>query len=194
MSTWRIEDVEDVEDDDSGAAESRLARKLASFGMGVQATIHRGEYKAKINFGIGPASIETCPLQNHVATVGVAFVEAGPGSSDRALGCEWVSFWKEGTDARPKSGRPLQVPQTRTAARSLGGQHFGSFLNEEVDPLAQFQLFPQFVSTRSWPSIHAAFISLSHSIHIRGLVCFAEIRGRYRMAMPTVCEFQPRRT
>jgi hypothetical protein len=61
MSTWRIEEVEevkeveDVEDEDSGATESCLARKLASFGMGVQATIHRSEHKAKINFGSGSA-------------------------------------------------------------------------------------------------------------------------------------------
>jgi hypothetical protein len=54
MSTWRIEDaeevkeVEDVEDAYSGAAESCLARKLASLGMVVQATIHRSEYKAKL--------------------------------------------------------------------------------------------------------------------------------------------------
>jgi len=56
MSTWRIEEaeeveeVEDVDDKDSGGAESCLARKLASFGIGVQATIHRGEYKAKLTF------------------------------------------------------------------------------------------------------------------------------------------------
>jgi len=43
MSTWRIEegdqvnDAEEVEDKDSGVAESRLARKLASFGMAVHA-------------------------------------------------------------------------------------------------------------------------------------------------------------
>jgi hypothetical protein len=55
MSTWRIEDAEEVkeaeevEDDDSGATESCLARKLASFGMTVQATIHRSEYKAKLS-------------------------------------------------------------------------------------------------------------------------------------------------
>jgi len=41
MSTWRIEEfedakeVEDDEDKDSAAVESRLARKLASFGIGV---------------------------------------------------------------------------------------------------------------------------------------------------------------
>jgi hypothetical protein len=41
MSTWRMEEVEDVkeaeddEDKDSAAVESRLARKLASFGIGV---------------------------------------------------------------------------------------------------------------------------------------------------------------
>jgi hypothetical protein len=40
MSTWRIEEVEEakdaeeVEDKDSGAVESCLARKLASFGIG----------------------------------------------------------------------------------------------------------------------------------------------------------------
>jgi hypothetical protein len=39
MSTWRIEEVkegdeaEEIEDEDSPAAESRLARKVASFGM-----------------------------------------------------------------------------------------------------------------------------------------------------------------
>ena len=43
-----VKEVEDVEDKDSGAAESCLARKLASFGMVVQATIHRSEYKAKL--------------------------------------------------------------------------------------------------------------------------------------------------
>jgi hypothetical protein len=41
-------EVEDVEDEDSGAAESCLARKLASFGMAVQATIHPSEYKANL--------------------------------------------------------------------------------------------------------------------------------------------------
>jgi hypothetical protein len=41
MSTWRMEEVEDVkeaerdDDKDSAAVESRLARKLASFGIGV---------------------------------------------------------------------------------------------------------------------------------------------------------------
>jgi hypothetical protein len=41
MSTWRMEEVEDVkeagedEDKDSAATESRLARMLASFGIGV---------------------------------------------------------------------------------------------------------------------------------------------------------------
>jgi hypothetical protein len=41
MSTWRMEevkeakDVEEFEDEDSAAAESCLARKLASFGMGI---------------------------------------------------------------------------------------------------------------------------------------------------------------
>jgi len=43
-----VKEVEDVEDEDSGTAESCLARKLASFGMEVQATIHRSEYKAKL--------------------------------------------------------------------------------------------------------------------------------------------------
>jgi len=36
------------------------------------------------------------------ASLAVALVEAGPGSSDRALGCERVWFWRERTDARPK--------------------------------------------------------------------------------------------
>jgi hypothetical protein len=46
MSTWRIDEVEEaeevkeVEDKDSGAGGSCLARKLASFGMVVDATIH----------------------------------------------------------------------------------------------------------------------------------------------------------
>jgi hypothetical protein len=42
MSTWRMEEVDDAKDDedddedkDSGAVESCLARKLASFGIGV---------------------------------------------------------------------------------------------------------------------------------------------------------------
>jgi len=41
MSTWRMEEVEEaeeeeeVEGEDIAAAESRLARKLASFGIGV---------------------------------------------------------------------------------------------------------------------------------------------------------------
>src|ERR1700675_4983495 len=54
MSTCRSDDVEevkeveDVEDEDAAAAESCLARKLASLGIGVQATIHRSEYKAKL--------------------------------------------------------------------------------------------------------------------------------------------------
>jgi len=37
MSTWRMEEVDDAKDDedkDSGAVESCLARKLASFGIG----------------------------------------------------------------------------------------------------------------------------------------------------------------
>jgi hypothetical protein len=43
MSTWRMEEVnefgeaEKVEDEDSVAAGSRFARKVASFGMGVDA-------------------------------------------------------------------------------------------------------------------------------------------------------------
>jgi hypothetical protein len=49
MSTWRIEermeveDAEEVEDKDSGAAESCLARKLANLGIAVHATIYRSE-------------------------------------------------------------------------------------------------------------------------------------------------------
>jgi hypothetical protein len=43
-----VKEVEDVKDEDSGEAESCLARKLASFGMAVQPTIHRSEYKAKL--------------------------------------------------------------------------------------------------------------------------------------------------
>jgi hypothetical protein len=48
MSTWRIEEVEEaeevkeVEDKDSGAVESCLARKLASFGMGVRCPLYTG--------------------------------------------------------------------------------------------------------------------------------------------------------
>ena len=42
-----VEDAEEVEDADSGAAESCLARKLASLGIGVQATIPHSEHKAK---------------------------------------------------------------------------------------------------------------------------------------------------
>jgi len=93
-----------------------------------------------------------------------------------------------------ESKHALSVPRPRggAAARFLGGQHFVSFLNE-IEPLPQFQCFPRFVSTRSWPSIHAAFISLSHGSHICVLASFAEIREWYRDAMPAVCEFQPRR-
>jgi len=41
-----VKDVEEVGDKDSGAAESCLARKLASFGMSLVATIHHGEDRA----------------------------------------------------------------------------------------------------------------------------------------------------
>ena len=41
-----VEDAEEVEDKDSGAAESCLARKLASLGIAVHATIHLSEDKA----------------------------------------------------------------------------------------------------------------------------------------------------
>ena len=43
-----VEDAEEVEDKDSGVAESCLARKLASLGIAVHATIHCSEYKAKL--------------------------------------------------------------------------------------------------------------------------------------------------
>ena len=42
-----VEDAEEVEDKDSGVEESCLARKLASLGIAVHATIHLSEYKAK---------------------------------------------------------------------------------------------------------------------------------------------------
>ena len=38
-----VKEAEEVEDADSGAAESFLARKLATLGIAVQATIHRSE-------------------------------------------------------------------------------------------------------------------------------------------------------
>ncbi len=38
-----VEDLEEAEDKVSGVAESCLARKLASLGIAVQATIHRSE-------------------------------------------------------------------------------------------------------------------------------------------------------
>jgi hypothetical protein len=38
--------VEEVEDEESAAAESRLARNVANFGMAAGATIHLGEYEA----------------------------------------------------------------------------------------------------------------------------------------------------
>ena len=44
------EEEEEVEGEDIAAAESRLARKLASFGIGVWASIHLSEYKANIAF------------------------------------------------------------------------------------------------------------------------------------------------
>jgi hypothetical protein len=52
MSTCRIEveegeEVEEVEDGDSGAPESRLALKLASFGMAACGHYTPGEYRAK---------------------------------------------------------------------------------------------------------------------------------------------------
>ena len=45
-----VKEAEDDEDKDSAAVESRLARKLASFGIPVYATIHLSEYKANIAF------------------------------------------------------------------------------------------------------------------------------------------------
>jgi len=43
-------------------------------------------------------------------------------------------------------------------------------------------IFSSISSTGRLTSIHAAFISLSHTSHIRGLVSFAGIRERYRVA------------
>ncbi len=54
-----VEDAEEVEDKDSGVAESCLARKLASLGIAVHATIHLSEYKANprlIKFVVKAAS------------------------------------------------------------------------------------------------------------------------------------------
>jgi hypothetical protein len=59
MSTWRIEDIEEakgaegVEAEDSVAAESRFARKLASFGMVVGGYYTPGRIKSEVYIAQG---------------------------------------------------------------------------------------------------------------------------------------------